>query len=77
MMIGTNDMGQNYNINNAPQRLLALIEQLAARRPNCHIILANVAPFRGEWNNENQIEPFNAQIESWVVPNALVSLSEA
>ena len=73
MMIGTNDVGQNNDLSNAPQRLLGLVEQLAARRPDCHIILSNIAPFFGEWNNEHQIEPFNAQIQSWVVPTALVS----
>lgn len=65
-------MGQNYDLYNAPSRLYNLIQAISQRRPECHIIVAKITPFAGGWNNVNQVEPFNWEIENWVVPNAIV-----
>lgn len=66
-------MGQNYDLENAPSRLLNLIQAIGQRRPESHIIVAKITPFAGDWNNVNQVEPLNLEIQDWVVPNAIVS----
>ena len=65
-------MGQKYDKPNAPNRLNDLIDEIADRRPNCNIIVAKITPFSGDWNNEHEVEPYNHQIEHFVVPTQQV-----
>jgi lysophospholipase L1-like esterase len=41
--IGTNDVGQNYDLANAPRRLSVLIDRILARRPGVRIFVAQLA----------------------------------
>lgn len=40
--IGTNDIGQNYDLANAPRRLSVLIDRILARRPGVRIFVAQL-----------------------------------
>jgi len=59
LMIGTNDLGQNYQVSTAPSRLSALVDQIGRDVPNATILVANlivstntvVAPARPAYNN--------------------------
>src|SRR5690349_14319971 len=42
--IGTNDMNQNYQVDTAPQRLGALIDQILAARPAATVLVAKIVP---------------------------------
>jgi len=44
LLIGTNDMGQNYDPTNAIVRLDAMISHLTTDRPNAKVIVANLLP---------------------------------
>ncbi len=44
LLIGTNDMGQNYDPTNAIFRLDAMISHLTTDRPNAKVIVANLLP---------------------------------
>jgi lysophospholipase L1-like esterase len=42
LMIGTNDMGQNYEVSTAPARLKALVDQILNDDPTVTVLLANL-----------------------------------
>jgi lysophospholipase L1-like esterase len=58
LMLGTNDLGQNYQVSTAPARLSALVDQIGRDVPNAAILVANlivstntvVAPARPAYN---------------------------
>ena len=58
---GTNDTIQNYDLPNAPARLNALIDQIAAARPSASIVVSTLVPSRNATNN-GRVQAFNAQV---------------
>lgn len=67
--IGTNDFGNNDNINTAINRLDALILKIATLRPNANIIVTNLME-RGEPHNTNIQTLFNPQVPAVVSAHA-------
>lgn len=59
--IGSNDILQNYDIANAPQRLKALIGQIVNDQPNAFVFVAEVIPTAYDSIN-TEIQAYNAQI---------------
>ncbi|GAB3841338.1 hypothetical protein GCM10027610_050540 [Dactylosporangium cerinum] len=59
--IGTNDIGQNYDVPNAPARLSALIDKIRTYAPQAHIFVAQITPL-GNTANEAKVNTFNAAI---------------
>ncbi|MBN2535039.1 MAG: hypothetical protein JXB88_19315 [Spirochaetales bacterium] len=58
--IGTNDIGQNYDIANAPNRLSTLIDKICAKLPgDGKLYVAKIVPLSGQDQNINN---FNSQI---------------
>lgn len=44
LLIGTNDMNQNYDVANAPGRLSTLIDHIRAQKPNAELFVATITP---------------------------------
>jgi lysophospholipase L1-like esterase len=42
LMIGTNDLNQNYQVSTAPARLSALVDQIVADAPDATVLVANL-----------------------------------
>jgi lysophospholipase L1-like esterase len=42
LMIGTNDLGQNYQVSTAPDRLSALVDQIVSDDPTATVLVANL-----------------------------------
>lgn len=59
--IGTNDVGHNVDLANAPARLSALIDKIRAARPTAHIFVATITQFRGAAERARQ-KPYNDAI---------------
>ncbi|GAA2364516.1 lipase [Catellatospora methionotrophica] len=59
--IGTNDVGQNYDLPNAPARLSALIDKIRLLGPNTEVFVAQVTP-RSNATEEARSLVFNAAI---------------
>ncbi|BCJ74689.1 lipase [Catellatospora sp. IY07-71] len=59
--IGTNDVGQNYDLPNAPARLSALIDRIRLLGPQTEIFVAQVTP-RSNPTEEARSLTFNAAI---------------
>ncbi|MEV4133235.1 lectin [Dactylosporangium sp. NPDC049742] len=59
--IGTNDIGQNYDVPNAPARLSALIDKIRLNAPQAHIFVAQITPLANT-ANEAKVNTFNAAI---------------
>ncbi|RCG29918.1 GDSL family lipase [Sphaerisporangium album] len=59
--IGTNDMGQNYDVANAPARLSALIDKIRATVPTVELFVAQVTP-AADPAFESRIQAFNAAV---------------
>ena len=69
MLIGTNDLGQNYETNTVIARLDGLISNITTNRPNAKVIVANLLP-RGD-NIEPLIETiFNPYVPGLVAQHA-------
>lgn len=52
LMIGHNDMIQNYKLDTAPARLSTLIDTITSIRPNTHVFVASLTPMDNvEYNN--------------------------
>ncbi|MBN1699866.1 MAG: hypothetical protein JW881_20315 [Spirochaetales bacterium] len=66
--IGTNDIGQNYDIANAPSRLSTLIDKICAKLPgDGKVYVAKIVPLSGQDQNINN---FNSQIPGIVQSKA-------
>jgi lysophospholipase L1-like esterase len=57
--IGTNDITQNYDLSNAPNRLSALIDHITNTLPNAEVFVAQIIPMSFDTAQENA---FNAAI---------------
>lgn len=67
--IGTNDLGQNYQVSTAPARLAALIDQILAADPNVTLLVAQIIPSRDP-NIQALTNTYNAQIPGIVQARA-------
>ncbi|WP_433256774.1 RICIN domain-containing protein [Streptosporangium sp. CA-135522] len=59
--IGTNDMGQNRDVANAPARLSALIDKIRANAPTVELFVAQITP-ASDPALEARVQAFNAAI---------------
>jgi lysophospholipase L1-like esterase len=63
--LGTNDMGQDYQVGQAPQRLGALIDRIVAADPGVTVLVASLVP-SADPAVESRIAAFNQQIPGLV-----------
>lgn len=61
LQIGTNDVNQNYDLANAPQRLSTLIDHIRATDPNVELFVAQITPESGA-TSQQKIDAYNATI---------------
>jgi lysophospholipase L1-like esterase len=59
--IGTNDMGQNYQVSTAPNRLASMIDQILADSPGVTVIVAQLI-CNTDANVQSPINAYNSQI---------------
>ncbi|WP_083751903.1 SGNH/GDSL hydrolase family protein [Saccharothrix sp. ALI-22-I] len=59
--IGTNDVLQNYDLNNAPARLSRLIDRITATTPNADVFVATIIPLSSS-TSQARARTFNAAI---------------
>ncbi|WNV82992.1 RICIN domain-containing protein [Umezawaea sp. Da 62-37] len=59
--IGTNDIGQNHEVANAPTRLSALIDKIRVLAPSVELFVAQITPLT-DAGREAQVRTFNAAI---------------
>jgi lysophospholipase L1-like esterase len=59
--IGTNDIGQNYDVANAPARLSALIDKIRTNAPIVQLFVAQIIP-TSNTTNESRTQSFNAAV---------------
>jgi lysophospholipase L1-like esterase len=73
LMIGTNDMlyPQTYDLDSAPRRLSALIQQITLASPETDLFVASIPPIQSPIANE-YVEWFNATIPDTVAAYARV-----
>ncbi|WP_102126791.1 RICIN domain-containing protein [Deinococcus planocerae] len=69
LMIGTNDMIQNYDVARAPARLGALLDKINARRPAATVLVASIPPMSDATRN-NRARTYNAAIPNLVQTRA-------
>ncbi|QIQ01917.1 SGNH/GDSL hydrolase family protein [Streptomyces liangshanensis] len=65
LLIGTNDLNQNYDIANAPRRLSALIDKIRAAKPRSELFVATIPP-QSNATLEGRVRAYNAAIPSVV-----------
>lgn len=65
LMIGTNDMNGNIDVANAPSRLGALLDQIAAAAPAALLAVAQIVPTTNA-NTNVRVEAYNAAIPELV-----------
>jgi lysophospholipase L1-like esterase len=65
LMIGTNDMGTNNDVGNAPARLAALIDSIVTTSPTALLVLAQITP-TGDSATNARIEAYNAAMPALV-----------
>lgn len=63
--IGTNDLGQNYQVSTAPARLASLIDQIIADDPTVTVLVAQLIP-NSTASVESDIVAYNTQIPAIV-----------
>ncbi|MEL3947302.1 SGNH/GDSL hydrolase family protein [Streptomyces sp. LNU-CPARS28] len=80
LLIGTNDMNQNYDIDNAPQRLSRLIDHILAVQPHCELFVATVPP-QDNPVRERRVRRYNKAVPAVVAQKGaqvhLVDLNDA
>jgi lysophospholipase L1-like esterase len=69
LMIGTNDVIQNRDLGAAPQRLDALIDQIATAAPASRILVASLTPL-SRADREERVQAYNAAIPGIVAAKA-------
>ncbi|MPZ73149.1 MAG: DUF4082 domain-containing protein [Nitriliruptorales bacterium] len=75
LMIGTNDILQDYQLATAPARLAALIDKIVAAAPSTNVLVASIPPIGAVegWTNElddEQARAYNAEIPAIVSQRA-------
>jgi lysophospholipase L1-like esterase len=69
LMIGTNDMLQDYNVAGAPARLSALLDTITQQSPNTQVIVASLPPLSNAIANQRVLN-FNDAIPDIVAAKA-------
>ncbi len=69
LMIGTNDINGNVDINNAPNRLANLVDDITTRAPDALLVVAAIIPTTNDGTNA-KVEPYNAAMEALVEERA-------
>lgn len=59
--IGANDMGQNYDVGNAPGRLGSMIDQILSAAPGVAVVVAQLTP-NADGTVQGRINAFNNQV---------------
>lgn len=67
LMIGTNDVAQNDDLGNAPQRLAALLDLVSEHAPNALIVVATILPLG---RSSSAVETYNKAIPALVTERA-------
>ncbi|MBD2102616.1 GDSL-type esterase/lipase family protein [Leptolyngbya sp. FACHB-261] len=62
LMIGTNDVLQDLNLGNAPNRLSNLIDQITNRLPGVQLLVSSIPPIARSAQDQQQVQAFNATI---------------
>jgi lysophospholipase L1-like esterase len=65
LLIGANDVLQEFDLANAPSRLSALVDQITTALPNAHLIVATIPPHSRTYYNNLALD-YNATIEGMV-----------
>ncbi|KYC41573.1 lysophospholipase [Scytonema hofmannii PCC 7110] len=71
LTIGTNDILKNDDINNAPNRLSNLIDQITNKVPNAQLLVASIAPITTNSQQNQQGKDFN-----FGIPNVRKGISQ-
>jgi len=61
LMIGTNDVVQDYQLATAPDRLSSLIDQIVVLAPATHVIVSSIPRIGGSPNSE-RVQAYNATV---------------
>ncbi len=61
LLIGTNDVVQDYRLDTAPERLGDLIDQITATVPTTHVIVGSIPQIVGPPNDE-RVVAYNAEV---------------
>ncbi|MDX6354656.1 MAG: hypothetical protein QOF98_1559, partial [Streptomyces sp.] len=61
LLIGTNDLNQNYDVANAPARLSGLIDHIRAAKPQSELFVATVPP-QTNGTQQARVKTYNAAI---------------
>jgi lysophospholipase L1-like esterase len=69
LMIGTNDVNQNINLGQAPQRLGALLDQIIDDAPDALLVVAQIIPITMGGGAAN-VQPYNGAIPGLVQARA-------
>ncbi len=69
LMIGTNDLGTNNDVRNAPARLASLIDAITTKSPRALLVVAQITP-TGDDKLNALIQTFNAAIPALVKSRA-------
>lgn len=67
--LGTNDMGQNYQVDSAPSRLAALIDQIFSVEPDASIVVAEIIR-PADPTSDSRTLTYNAQLPAIVQARA-------
>ncbi len=65
LLIGTNDVLQEFDLANAPSRLSNLVDQITTAAPNAELIVATIPPHERRYYNDFVLD-YNATIEGMV-----------
>mmetsp|Transcript_364 Transcript_364/g.1216 ORF Transcript_364/g.1216 Transcript_364/m.1216 type:complete len:431 (+) Transcript_364:54-1346(+) len=72
IMVGTNDIAQNYEVYDAPVKLRSLLQHVCQKTGNAtQIFLSSILPVVSsppDWSNNFVIEPYNLQISHILMP---------
>jgi lysophospholipase L1-like esterase len=69
LMIGTNDIGTNNDLPNAPQRLGVLLDTIVQSTPNALVVVAQIVPTQSDSDNA-KVQAFNAGLPAIVQARA-------
>jgi lysophospholipase L1-like esterase len=70
LMVGTNDVLQDYQLGSATDRLSKLIDQVANQAPSAHVLVASISPITKTSSDRQQGIEFNSRIPGIVSAKA-------
>ncbi len=66
LMIGTNDINGNVDVNNAPTRLGKLIDDITMRAPNALVVVATIIPIANNQGANQKVMAYNGKLPELV-----------